>query len=60
MPLDVLDLRDALLTELYGAPLALIRPDQFVAWRGADVAADLLIDTVRGFNATSFTKRVAS
>jgi 2-polyprenyl-6-methoxyphenol hydroxylase-like FAD-dependent oxidoreductase len=58
VPLKVLDLRDASLAQLYGAPLALIRPDQFVAWRGADVAADVLIDTVRGSNAASFTEGV--
>lgn len=34
MPLTVLRLPDPALTELYGARLALVRPDQHVAWRG--------------------------
>ena len=34
IPLKNLALPDAALAELYGAPLALIRPDQHVAWRG--------------------------
>lgn len=34
VPLTVLDLPDAGLRPLYGARLALIRPDQHVAWRG--------------------------
>ena len=49
MPLTVLDLDSAELRELYAAPLALIRPDHHVAWRGehaTDAAA--VIDTVRG------------
>jgi len=33
-PLKVVFLPDAALVDLYGAPLALIRPDQHVAWRG--------------------------
>lgn len=53
MPLTLLDLRNQKLTGLYGAPLALIRPDQFVAWRGTSVAADAqhIIATVRGAGA---------
>ena len=39
VPLTVLVPGDARLPALYGAPLALIRPDQFVAWRG-DAPAD--------------------
>lgn len=35
IPLKVLRLDDPGLTALYEAPLALIRPDQHVAWRGA-------------------------
>ena len=35
MPFTLLDLRGAGLDTLYAAPLALVRPDQFVAWRGA-------------------------
>ena len=40
VPLAVSAPRDARLRELYGAPFALNRPDQHVAWRGdgADVA----------------------
>jgi 2-polyprenyl-6-methoxyphenol hydroxylase-like FAD-dependent oxidoreductase len=48
VPLELLDLRGAGLEKLYAAPLALIRPDQFVAWRGADADADTLIRTVSG------------
>jgi hypothetical protein len=49
MPLTVLELHDPQLRALYGAPLALIRPDQYVAWRGARVDdADGLIDALRG------------
>jgi len=49
VPLTVLDLPDRQLRELYGAPLALIRPDQYVAWRGERVGdADALIATLRG------------
>jgi 2-polyprenyl-6-methoxyphenol hydroxylase-like FAD-dependent oxidoreductase len=52
VPLIVFALRDAGLRELYGAPLALIRPDQYVAWRGARVAdADHVIATLRGYDA---------
>lgn len=38
------------LAALYGARMALIRPDQLVAWRGDDTPVDALavIDTVRG------------
>lgn len=48
LPLRVLSLRGADLRTLYGAPLALIRPDQHVAWRGASCDAPALIDRVRG------------
>jgi hypothetical protein len=34
VPLDILDVPDAASRDLYGADLALIRPDQHVAWRG--------------------------
>lgn len=50
VPLKVLDLRRAGLAKLYEAPLALVRPDQFVAWRGADTDAATLFDTIRGVN----------
>jgi len=35
VPLDIFDLTDAATRDLYGADLALIRPDQHIAWRGA-------------------------
>lgn len=49
VPLTVTEVDHAELATLIGAQLALIRPDQHVAWRG-NVAADPLgvIDTVRG------------
>ena len=34
VPLQELDLRDRDLVERYGAPHVLVRPDQYVAWRG--------------------------
>jgi len=48
VPLKVLDLRSERLGHLYGAPLALVRPDQYVAWRGAGAEADALVDIIRG------------
>ena len=49
MPLTLLDVRGAGLEGSYGAPLALIRPDHHVAWRGQDVVdAAGLVDRVRG------------
>jgi len=50
VPLEVLEPDSAELGELYGAKLALIRPDHHVAWRGDSVPDDAgrLIDTVRG------------
>jgi hypothetical protein len=50
MPLTVVALQTAGLRELYGASLALIRPDQHVAWRGNELPADprALLDSVRG------------
>ena len=48
VPLKTLDLARENLVQLYEAPLALIRPDQFVAWRGDRIDAASLIDTVRG------------
>ena len=51
LPLKVIRIADPAVREVYGAPLALIRPDQHVAWRGAAPAGDPLhlVDTVRGF-----------
>ena len=49
MPLTLLDVRTAGLEGLYGAALALIRPDHHVAWRGQAVAdAAGLVDRIRG------------
>ena len=46
-PLSVLHLDDARLPALYGAPLALIRPDQVVAWRG-QAWREGLLDIIAG------------
>src|SRR4029077_10363605 len=59
VPLKVLDLRAAGLAQLYEAPLALIRPDQHVAWRGTDADAPALVDTVRGAETKTKTRRTA-
>ena len=50
VPLTVVQPADPRLPGRYGAPLALIRPDQHVAWRGTGAPRDLpaLLDTVRG------------
>ncbi len=47
IPFKTVELDDPALRALYGAPLALIRPDQHVAWRGDAVPASLLT-TVTG------------
>ncbi len=53
LPLSVVQPNDPRLRARYGAPLALIRPDQHVAWRGEAVPADplALLDTVAGHRA---------
>ncbi len=48
VPITLLDLRGRTLGNLYAAPLALIRPDQFVAWRGANVDAAALMQKISG------------
>jgi len=50
VPLEVIDIDDEPAGELYARKLALIRPDQHVAWRGDAAPADPLglIDLVRG------------
>ena len=48
VPLHVLELEDAGLRDLYVAPLALVRPDQYVAWRGASADPAFLVETIRG------------
>ena len=60
VPLKILDLRDTDLAQLYEAPLALIRPDQFVAWRGSDADAAALVDTIRGVSVEGAARRAAS
>ncbi len=54
VPLTVVVLPDAGLRDLYGAALALIRPDQHVAWRGARWTAGVL-DVVTGHGAAPST-----
>lgn len=49
MDLKVVHHPDPALRELYEAPLALIRPDQIVAWRGSDAAdAERVLRRARG------------
>jgi 2-polyprenyl-6-methoxyphenol hydroxylase-like FAD-dependent oxidoreductase len=60
VPLKLIDLRGSGFAKLYEAPLALIRPDQYVAWRGSSADAVALLDTVRGFETKTAAKRVAS
>jgi 2-polyprenyl-6-methoxyphenol hydroxylase-like FAD-dependent oxidoreductase len=50
MPLDVVDLAEPAIAELYARKLVLVRPDGHVAWRGDDTPADplALIDRARG------------
>ena len=40
MPLKILDVADSDARDLYGCDLALIRPDQYVAWRGNTMPGD--------------------
>ncbi|MCO5089377.1 MAG: hypothetical protein M9883_21255 [Methylobacteriaceae bacterium] len=49
MDLATVDIDSAELARLYEAPLTLVRPDQVVAWRGADdTEAERIIATVLG------------
>ncbi|MEV0361764.1 FAD-dependent monooxygenase [Nocardia fusca] len=50
VPLKVVDLPSAAAAERFRAALILVRPDQYIAWRGAEIPADpaALIDRVRG------------
>jgi 2-polyprenyl-6-methoxyphenol hydroxylase-like FAD-dependent oxidoreductase len=50
IPIDVVDIRSSHARELYPRKLALIRPDQHVAWRGNELPhdADALIAQVTG------------
>jgi len=53
MDLEIVTVDRADLAALYEAPLALIRPDQVVAWRGSDEsAADTVVETVLGHRMT--------
>ncbi|WFE76616.1 FAD-dependent monooxygenase [Roseinatronobacter sp. S2] len=48
MPLNIRHLPDPGLTERFGATMVLVRPDQFVAWAGADGAAAEILGTAMG------------
>ena len=50
VPLEVVNVGDPAIVQLYERPLVLVRPDGHVAWRGVAAPADPLaiIDTVRG------------
>jgi 2-polyprenyl-6-methoxyphenol hydroxylase-like FAD-dependent oxidoreductase len=50
VPITVLDLSGHRLRDRYGADLVLVRPDQYVAWRGDHAPDDplTLVDRVRG------------
>jgi len=60
VPLKLLDLRHTALAQLYEASLALIRPDQHVAWRGPSADATALVDTIRGVETNTSMRRAAS
>jgi hypothetical protein len=65
VPLKLVDLRQRHLAEddlaaLYAAPLALIRPDQYVAWRGSGADATAVVDTIRGIEPRTTMRRAAS
>jgi hypothetical protein len=48
--LNIVSLADPALRELYEAPLALIRPDHIVAWRGQGAEnAQAVVDQVLGW-----------
>lgn len=50
LPLEVLELREPHLAQLYEKRFVLVRPDQHVAWRGDEIPAGCatIIDTIRG------------
>lgn len=52
VPLEVVIVDNARLAEVYEQPLALIRPDQLVAWRGAAWPDDGLLRSVTGGSAS--------
>ena len=55
IPLDIVDLSDENLGDLFGAHVVLIQPDQHVAWRGSVIAneASKLIATICGTQKTA-------
>jgi 2-polyprenyl-6-methoxyphenol hydroxylase-like FAD-dependent oxidoreductase len=57
VPVKLIDLRHADLARLYEAPLALIRPDQYVAWRGATTDVWALVDRIRGVETKTMIRR---
>ena len=50
MPLEVIDIDEPEVLDLYAQPLVLVRPDGHVAWRGAGLSGDAaqIVDRVRG------------
>lgn len=50
MPIELVDIADEAIRELYGADLVLVRPDGHSAWRADDPPSDpqTLVDVVRG------------
>lgn len=50
VPLRVVELDQPEARAAYGAAMALIRPDHYVSWRGAEAPADpvAVIDRIRG------------
>jgi len=50
VPIEILDLPDAVARDLYDCDLALVRPDQHIAWRGDTSPADAgaVLDRVIG------------
>lgn len=62
VPLRVVELRAQDAHAVYGAAMALIRPDHYVAWRGAGEPADpvAVIDWVRGAGTITVTTPVGT
>lgn len=59
-PLALVRLDDPRLSELYGASLILIRPDQHVAWRGDTWPGPAVVQTVLGRQPASSPARTAA
>jgi 2-polyprenyl-6-methoxyphenol hydroxylase-like FAD-dependent oxidoreductase len=55
IPLQVIDIRQPEIADLYQRRLILVRPDGFVAWRGDELPADIstLLSTITGRRAES-------